>query len=102
METKTKHTPGPWWVFGGHAVCYGPRTKDGKEARDRRITEGGCGYCNEWDEGVVRPEDATLIAAAPEMLEALQSALEVFDIYEDEEEASKLRKVIAKATGEGV
>lgn len=73
-----KHTPGPWAVNGGDDVWIGNRT---------------CVHIGDED-------DARLIAAAPELLEALIS---VDDFIRGKPEAVEpfgiVRAAIAKATG---
>ena len=91
-EKVCKHTPGPWKLDdddavigitddGGNIVCLGP--------------EG-------WEKSMARWEaNARLIAAAPELLEALQSI--VGELDEGEVWGSSITKAkaaIAKATGE--
>ena len=80
MSEKTMHTPGPW------VVTRGSWSKD----------------CNAQYElegvKVLQAADARLIAAAPDLLEALQDAL--FLLWPYTEEAKKAVAAIAKATGE--
>lgn len=87
MSQSNKHTPGPWYVrvyFGRHFNIF----KDGY-----------------WICRVRGEENANLIAAAPELLEALIVVADTFG--EDWREGStqrrlgdKARAAIAKATGE--
>ena len=63
--SDAKHTPGEWAWLKGHA---------------RLVSDGGAGVLSPWwdfeteaDGIAVSPEDARLIAAAPEMLEALRA-----------------------------
>ena len=58
-----KHTPGPWETYGDDKSDIRPATKAGKN----RIIAQCPGYKTE------RQANARLIAAAPELLEALQS-----------------------------
>jgi hypothetical protein len=83
MNTHT-NTPGPWHLGkrGGNPAIYG---KDGTE-----IAEILHGLTDEWR------ANARLIAAAPEMLEALQSLTHPMARDEDLQNALA---VIAKATG---
>jgi hypothetical protein len=95
--TKAKHTPGPWQIeFGGmegddYAVI-------GSKFADRAI-------CNLEPRDYV-PANARLIAAAPELLEALQELLRSYrDLLperylQDKGVATKARAAIAKATAE--
>lgn len=115
--SKVKHTPGPWTVgeevdSAGHVVyipiqrgklhisttgVYG-RKPDGSTA-GRRYTDQ-CG--TQRHEPVISAEEcranARLIAAAPDLLEALQAVLSVAD--RKTVEFDKVRAAIAKATGE--
>jgi len=101
-DTQTQHTPGPWeyvgntppknareegYVYGWYVTC----------ADDRHISvEGRTG-----DEAEA---NARLIAAAPDMLEALESLVATIDfVYRVKQEGDTMdaaRKAIAKATGE--
>lgn len=88
MGTETKHTPGPWETTG-HYV-YGPNDEDICEVEDAK--------------------NSTVIAAAPELLAALQIIQEKIDAGEsgESEMADLLLQIgkitddaIAKATGSG-
>jgi hypothetical protein len=88
----SKHTPGPWRTeIDGELV--GP-------LGGFMPVGGGC-YGSPWMTGITeeaRKADARLIAAAPELLEALRSMLE----DDDHDEAKrKARAAIAKAEGGG-
>lgn len=93
--SDTKHTPGPW-----NAV----------ELEDGNIVTGNtrhCGNVCELDLGTESDANARLIAAAPELLEALERALRWFDGdfpygHEDVERgetAAAARAAIEKARG---
>ena len=75
---KTKFTPGPWYNMKTHVatmtVCYGRVINTGK-----------------FDDN---PADLDLIAAAPEMLAALERVLLGVDTTDE------VRNIIAKAKGE--
>lgn len=88
----TKHTPGPWHVVEGKL------TKSSLEvhANSRAI----CELWRSWD-SETELANARLIAAAPEMLEALQmiaNELPCLDNLMSDKEIA--RAAIAKATGE--
>lgn len=100
MDTeKTKHTPGPWMVRK-------MREHYAIESETRRVAEVRHASGPDWDSEL----DARLIAAAPELLEALRSCLEwmEFTIPKLNETnthrmnwggpISKARTAIAKAT----
>ncbi len=91
----SKHTPGVWFpFFDGEYwnVCL-----EGAEGFDREIV--GCEglyRCDGSDEA-----NARLIAAAPELLEALEGFMACWDSCADPREwAERARAAIAKATGE--
>jgi hypothetical protein len=88
---ETKHTPAPWYVHstGQHwnnpeleniMICYGKN--------DEAICDT-----------VYNRDDANLIAAAPELLEALERMILICKVYNGLE-AKKARDVVAKAKGE--
>ena len=78
----SKHTPGPWFV-------------EENEMMGRDIVSGDklAIVCTQ----VYSPVDAAIIAAAPDLLAALQSMLEGNHNQQDVREAA--RAAIAKATG---
>ena len=94
------HTPGPWTY------------KLDEDCRNLSVTTayapteivGGCGCCDSpW---VSCEADARLIAAAPELLEALEKIVRMFEGADDtvwavEDYRQKARAAIAKAKGEG-
>lgn len=69
---STQHTPGPWSIGTGsstakdHAVCAGPRIV-------AEVLGSGYPIGRGWSQ--TSAADARLIAAAPDMLEALQRAV---------------------------
>ena len=73
----SKHTPGPWEYvretehMGGHPYTVAHKVKVGQEL----LTVGCHGY--EWEPGKEIAANARLIAAAPELYEALKEALPV-------------------------
>ena len=75
----TEHTPGPWIVAGNNIVL-----------KNSARTESNVIAYN------VLPHNASLIAAAPELLEAAKRALDYLD--RDGYENIALRAAIAKAT----
>ena len=93
----SKHTPGPWVVYGtarddGYTDFYGI---DGSDSSAVVL----------WDKhgGIREIADARLISAAPELLDALEMALEYLESWEDlsaGEHCRVARAAIAKATGE--
>jgi hypothetical protein len=89
----SKHTPGPWFIDYEGGGAMGRRamleTKDGQTI--------GYLYEAEFD-------DEMLIAAAPELLAALQYMVNVCPAIDDqgEEAHQRARAAIAKATGEKI
>jgi len=88
-----QHTPGPWVVekTDGYVVC--------------ELTAGWCVVATEADPNKYSPEaDARLIAAAPELLAALEDLLDICDGDPGEpaefQAASRARDAVVKATGE--
>src|SRR5688572_5645975 len=82
----TKHTPGPWGLFrSGYSARFGV------EGDDEKFSVVVYGTKDEPDKGVQgRTEDeananARLIAAAPDMLQALESVINWFADYGDED-----------------
>ena len=69
-----KHTPGPWKVFAptsrsSNDMAYGIDSDKGIESTSVVLFYGG----------ILKKEDAMLIAAAPDLLDALQGILGYFD-----------------------
>ena len=107
MGNKTKHTPGPWVIGAGYGryktEITGPgravggvwtRRDAGALSDERRIEDDPEGIAN-----------ARLIAAAPELLEALEAMNEAFRVDQTRftaAQADAVRKMdaaIARATG---
>lgn len=108
---KTKHTPGPWTVEGS---CV--RSKNDRdwvcETSIRNLAGKFVGWTKK-DEEVIAPANARLIAAAPELLDALKrllpfAVIRVLDQWDSgrnpdynasKELADSARLAIAKAEG---
>jgi hypothetical protein len=90
MKTQQHYSPGPWHTQG--CTIY---------AGKNRVAQ----TWDTWYDGLPTPTmeaDAGLIAAAPEMLAALEMALESLDAVDVPQEwdcRSKVRAAIAKARG---
>ena len=67
--TNTKHTPGPW-VWDSHYDDLRPLWYSEMSQ--------GCGYLS-WDNDETRDANAHLIAAAPDLLEALEAIVATWD-----------------------
>lgn len=89
-----KHTPGPWRV-GRHLGARSDVRLIHKDAGDK-------GQGIPIIEGVVSLEDARLIAAAPELLSALERLLMIADVCDAAELGAlkQARAAIAKAEGQ--
>lgn len=83
----SKHTPGTWRGYKDQGVYVG-------EGFDHPIFETGCGCCTET---TLTEADARLLAAAPDLLEALEGVM-YWDNGKPEWEIA--RAAIAKATEE--
>ena len=81
----SKHTPGPWWIAGEGTI----RSGTGKRDRDA----GWIADVN-WRN---RDANARLIAAAPELLDALKLAASIIG-HPDDEMSKYIASIIAKAT----
>lgn len=63
---KAQYTPGPWFAQGDHVMHYPSEHKNNRDDRMHTIATVHTSYKPE-----IGHSDARLIAAAPEMLEAL-------------------------------
>jgi uncharacterized phage protein gp47/JayE len=82
--SRPNHTPGPWVAD----LAYG-----------RVLAEGGpvC-IALKWPSPLAQPANASLISAAPELLEACKAALRAFE-HSNCIDWSDLSRAIAKAEG---
>jgi len=90
---KTQHTPGPWIV--------GPSSNPRNGSAWRDILSIGCEFSPSYV-GEAHQQDAYLIAAAPDLLEALEAALSHIVIVQGENIGGVqevARAAIAKAKG---
>jgi hypothetical protein len=85
------HTPGPWLAIPTTAISRNPET-----LRMDIVTTSG-----EWNPafvaGDILPEDATLIASAPDLLSALERLAHPMA---DDDDLNYARAIIAKAKGQ--
>ena len=87
----TAHTPGPWRVGDAGATVFGPANGNPAPETIARMAPRKQYKAN-----------ARLIAAAPELLEALRSIAESYPTTEEGETLAAIaRAAIAAATGEG-
>ncbi len=80
MTDETKHTPGPWRVEDGTTLVWGNCNPDDNSSRGMGypIAESRINPSGNWSTGPYADEgeaNARLIAAAPELLEALKAAV---------------------------
>jgi len=97
--SEVKHTPGPW--FAVRNSCYwevNPAREVGDY--DTPFTVADCCASDPGDTTGLQEANARLIAAAPDLLAALEGLLAILDagaLYETQSVAA--RAAIAKATG---
>jgi len=89
--SKVKHTPGPWWT-NGYNIMAGPN--------DRNLASRAPGWPTdspqEREEGKA---NARLMAAAPEMLEALKRVCSEVDIVAYTSVLKTVYEAVEKAEG---
>lgn len=87
-QTKPQHTPGPWRIGDAGHTVFGPHNGNPSPETIAR--------------GLIRP-NARLIAAAPEILAALQVLVEYADngtpVHPGSLDWEQAREAIARATG---
>lgn len=87
METKTQHTPGPWKFELGTKTI-------------RSIPENyWLATMDSWDGAVDHGANATLIAAAPDLLAACKDAMAALQYHGHYGDCIALEAAIAKAEG---
>jgi len=101
---STGHTPGPWWVAGsapGEVAPTFPVVRGFTDAT-QRITVARVGNNNHYSKNSVDHSNARLIAAAPELLDALDAIIKRAEnpALSDDTDAllRAARAAIAKAT----
>lgn len=98
-STATSHTPGPW-IWDGNTLQPEQRDPDRSQVHTILDADGGCGFLgSDWRQTCAELDaDRRLIAAAPELLEALR---ELRDWYEKHTglPACAANAAIARATG---
>lgn len=97
-EERAAHTPGPWWIHREYSTMY----IEGK-ARDERVVQEVAAVGPKEGGSEQQAADARLIAAAPELLEALRGLhadvrLNNLD-HENSHWMTRAHRAIAKATG---
>lgn len=94
---KPNHTPGPWRVNpeGFNEDCGSVIvSEDGKHSV---VSAYGGQYCTGFVD--MSEANAALIAAAPEMLQALKDIVDFFSDFDHEETIQKATHIISKAEG---
>jgi len=100
--TKSKHTPGPWRVSHDSPMIFGAERGPGMEPLG--FVYGPTAFPERSEYGQRAMADARLIAAAPEMLAALQHIMRCIGtgtatIHWDSSTWHQIDAAIAKATG---
>jgi len=104
--TKTKHTQGPW-IYKKESNCHewwiAQKGSQAAKKNEHDINvQGGVVGCSEWL--WLKEDDALLITCAPELLEALEWALDngnFNDLNPDSQEAVKgIEQLIKRAKGD--
>lgn len=95
--STSKHTPGPWIAeVDDNGENLGIMSEAGK------AVVAGCGCCGSpWSDKTHAHANARLIAAAPELLEALKMVLQHGRIDNSEKRMNVVSAAIAKAEGRG-
>lgn len=102
MMTEETYTPGPWHlvcICGDGVTTISTVNPEGRS--DKEVDEGSVLSCSEWIS--VSEQDARLMAAAPELLEALRDAMECLEMENPlayKMQISKAKAAISKAQGE--
>lgn len=107
MTDAVTHTPRPWRVEEGTALVWGDCNPDDTSSYGMGYPVAECRVtpCASWAKGPRRYEEgeanARLIAAAPDLLEALSELLDANSYYFPEKNpwGDKARAAIAKAGG---
>ena len=104
--SETKHTPGPWYAEKNGLIWRRPPSdlyeNGGSVAGDQPVAKAHAGWYGEGLEPYPVQANARLIAAAPELLEALEGCIDLMDnggTWSLEDQAAA-RAAIAKAKGE--
>jgi len=85
--TDNQHTPGPWSYSEGTRTIRGPQNH-------------WLASMDSWDGAIDHAANARLIAAAPDLLAALQDCVAVPNKNRPDEVWQRARAAIAKATGQ--
>jgi hypothetical protein len=101
-KMKTQHTPGPWKVgqYLGRSTSFCVHMDVGDKGRGLDIVDAVCGLDTDQ-----RRANARLIAAAPDLLQALQALANMAEsfpseLHKEHPDVIEALAAIAKATGE--
>lgn len=100
MSNQKEHTPGPWYWHncgGYHLLVSGPLSEEGRYPDGPQVISDGSAGGEYGPDIDVDGPDAKLIAAAPDLLEALQGMLRAYDV--PRECCNKGHDAIDKAIG---
>lgn len=101
MSREKKFTPGPWWVQGDESFGYFVQAKRLKASHGYDIEILGDDHNEELYPEDVYLADCHLVAAAPELLAALESlAKTLHDYIGDADQIDMAESAIKKAYGE--
>jgi len=96
--SEAKHTPGPWYVRTNRHPETDGRPWGWLDAKPPGSGQNAIpGVSVTWTRGERSEANARLIAAAPDMLEKLQYAVEILSA--EGYDVAPIRETIAKATG---
>ena len=98
----SKHTPGPWAWYGPNMLCGGERQSDCvlKSADDGKPYGLGTPLIEHHFDGDTAKANARLIAAAPDLLDALRMVLDDPNAFDGRPRTYEIVcKAIAKAEG---
>ena len=99
IETKPKFTPGPWYVDEEFSQAH-IRYKEGTRCVVSEEHGGICETTRGWEDEQTSPANAALIAAAPELYEALRDVLSEFLPNVKGPVTERARRALVKAQGE--
>jgi hypothetical protein len=95
--SEIKHTPGPWFAIEN--CCFWEiRTSEFEYGGEQIGDACASGFIGGAEDNPVEVANARLMAAAPELLEALEAMLAIYP-YPDNDTTDAAKRAIAKATG---
>jgi len=97
--SESKHTPGAWYAVSGNAVHDKLATFDANGVRTGDTPNRICKVEYPYSDDAGQAANASLIAAAPDLLEALRGVLQQFAKRLRVDSVERARAAIAKAEG---